>query len=348
MKALVLTGNGVFVYKEVPMPQKYHQKAYLLRVYAAGICGSDLHRGFEGGVYHYPLVMGHEFSAVIEEDFSGSLYKKGDTVAVYPLLPCGQCDFCYAGDFIGCKSYDYLGSRRDGAFAEYVYAPEQNLFLLPEHLDPLHAAMSEPCAVTLHGVRTLSIRGGETAAVFGGGAIGNMAAQWLRVLGSRRIIVVEIDEKKLKIAEEMGFETVNPKNDDPVSFILRRTRDRGAHIVVEAAGLPVTFTQAIESAGRHGEVLLLGTLNREVTFLPEQLSHILRNEITIHGSWNSSVVPAGRDDWSTVLSYMDREIQLSPLISHTPPLENGPEIFRMMYEKKEFFNKVIFILPKGD
>ena len=121
MKALVLEENGKLAWREHELRRV--DGWYRMRVAAAGICGSDLGRGFKGGAYHYPLVMGHEFSAVVEETPAGGKYAPGTLAAVYPLLPCGKCAACSKGYIQLCEHYDYFGSRRDGAFAEELYVP---------------------------------------------------------------------------------------------------------------------------------------------------------------------------------------------------------------------------------
>jgi len=342
MEALVLLENAHLVYKDVPFPQKPDGKYYLIKVQACGICGSDMHRAFEGGAYHYPLIMGHEFSGIIEKAFPGAKYKEGTKVCVFPLIPCRKCPACQTGDYAQCSDYSYFGSRQDGAFARYLYAPEENIFPLPSHVDIIHAAMTEPCAVALHGVRKLKITGGETGVVYGGGPVGNVSAQLLRIRGCRRVMVVDINEEKLKIARNMGFEVINALKEDPVSVVKEYTSDQGADIVVEACGLALTYCQAIQSAACFGEVLLLGNLSEELVLSQEQSSSILRKELIIYGTWNSKIVPRGKDDWSTVLLFMDKKLSVAPLISHIPSLKQGPEIFLKMYKKQGFYNKVIF------
>lgn len=342
MKALVLKANAQLEYMDVPMPVKPSENSCLVRVAACGICGSDLQRAFEHGAYHYPLVMGHEFSGTIEESFQGSRYDPGQRVAAFPLIPCMKCSACQTGDYAQCTSYSYLGSRCDGGFAEYVYVHEEYLFPVPDDVDILHAAMTEPCAVALHGVRKLNITGGETAAVYGGGPIGTIAAQWLRLRGCRRIIIIEVEKKKLEIARDMGFIAVDGSATDPVEAVRESTGGEGADKVVEACGLPLTCRQAVQSTGRFGEVVLLGNISGDFTISGRDFSSILRKELRLYGTWNSKVTPRGRDDWSAVLAHMDRELLVKPLISHTPWLAEGPEIFQRMFKKTEFFNKVIF------
>ena len=342
MKALVLIKNGVLKLMDVPMPKKLTEDSYLIKISYAGICGSDIHRGFKNGAYHYPLIMGHEFSGIIEEAFQGSKYKVGQSVTVFPLLPCYKCKACQTGDYAQCSNYDYFGSRRDGAFAEYLYVPERNIFPLPDHVNLIHAAMTEPCAVALHGVRKFNLKGGETAAVFGGGPIGNMAAQWLRLRGCDRVIIIDIDEKKLEIAKNMGFITCNSRNTDPIEYILDLTEGEGADISIEACGLPITYRQAINSTTRFGEVVFLGNISDDFILPQSEVSNLLRKELRIYGTWNSKIVPRGTDDWSTVLKFMDNGIELKNLISHILPLKEGINAFNYIWEKKGYYNKIIF------
>jgi L-iditol 2-dehydrogenase len=156
MKALVLTRDAVVEYQDVQEPARPGPGWALIRVSHAGVCSSDIHRGFESGAYHYPLIMGHEFSGVVEEPAPGGRFPRGARVIVFPLIPCRRCIPCQTGDFAQCTDYDYLGSRRDGAFAERVWAPDANLFAVPDGVSMRDAALTEPCAVALHGAATIS------------------------------------------------------------------------------------------------------------------------------------------------------------------------------------------------
>ncbi len=342
MKALVLLENGKLSYGEAQMPARPKPGWCLVRVVACGICGSDLHRAFDNGAYHYPLIMGHEFSAVVEEAGAGADYARGQRVAVFPLVPCHACAACQTGRYAQCSDYDYLGSRRDGAFAEYVYAPAENLFEIPDQVDSLHAAMTEPCAVALHAVRKPTIEGGETAVVYGAGPIGNMVAQWLRIRGCRQVMVVDIDRRKLKIAEDIGFPAIDASEGDPVATVLQHTHQTGVDVAVEACGLPLTYRQSVLSVGTSGQVVLLGNIAGELSLAEEEVSTALRKELILYGTWNSSITPRDRNDWSTVLQYLDQGLEVAPLISHTPPLSEGVEVFGRLHAGQEHFNKVVF------
>jgi L-iditol 2-dehydrogenase len=342
MKALVLIQNKSLSCKEVKMPERIKTGDVLVRVKASGICGSDIGRAFGGKAYHYPLIMGHEFSGIVEESFAGSKYREGDHVVIFPLLPCKVCEACQTGDFAQCTNYDYYGSRRDGGFAEFVVVPEENLFKVPDHVQLLHAAMTEPAAVALHGIRRAIIAIGSTSVVYGCGPIGNLTAQWLRISGCSTVIVVDIDPLKLEIARQMGFITINSLDVDPVAAVTELTNGRGAHIAVEAAGFPETFLNSVRSVGRMGQVVFMGNIHGTFEIGEKDFSNLLRKEIKIYGTWNSKITPQGIDDWSTVLIMMDKQLIVAPLISHTPDLSDGEQVFNAIAGKQGFFNKVIF------
>lgn len=344
MKALVLERDKVLTCTEVADPVRPGPGWARIRVAFSGICNSDIHRGFGGGAYRYPLVMGHEFSGTVEEPARPGRFPRGARVTVFPLIPCRRCVPCQTGDFAQCVDYDYLGSRRDGAFAEAVWAPEENLFEVPGPVSLRDASLTEPCAVALHGVGKLSVRPGDTGAVFGAGPIGNMAAQWMRLRGCAQVFVVDIDAQKLALAKSMGFTPVNPNDGDPVEAIRAATGGAGADRIVEAIGLPQTFLQAVQAGARFGEVVFLGNIRDTFQVGEKDFSSILRRELTILGTWNSRIVPEGRNEWTTVLSEMGRRLDVASLVSHTLPLSEGVDAFRRFVGRTEFMNKVVFEL----
>ncbi|MGO8694861.1 MAG: galactitol-1-phosphate 5-dehydrogenase [Rectinemataceae bacterium] len=344
MKALVLTQDKKLEYTTVPDPRPPSVGEVLVAVKYAGICGSDIPRGFQGGAYHYPLIMGHEFSGVVEAAGTGSTFSRGDRVTAFPLLPCGSCGACQTGNYAQCEHYDYLGSRRDGSFADFVLVPEANLFRMPDKVELLSGAMTEPCAVALHGVEKLSIRAGMSALVIGAGPIGSMAAQWLRIKGCGRVYVADIDRKKLDIAKELGFFAIDSSTVDLPDEIRRLEPQGGVDCSVEAVGLPATFLQALQCASRFGQVVFMGNIRGAFTVPQSDFSQLLRNELVIMGTWNSKVTPRGKDEWTRVLGFMDTEIHVAPLVSHRPRLSEGVEIFSRMVSRSEWFNKVVFTI----
>lgn len=342
MKALVLEGNGALTFRPAHAEPPREEGWALVRVAAAGICGSDIHRAFSGKAYHYPLIMGHEFSGVVEIAAPSGRFPAGTRVAVFPLLPCYRCRACGTGDYAQCSNYSYLGSRRDGGFAERVWVPDVNLFAVPDSVPLSHAALTEPTAVALHGIRKLRISAASNAAVFGAGPIGNLAAQWLKLHGCGRVFIVDVDPRKLAVAKQMGLEVIDASAGDAVALINEQTGGLGVDLSVEAVGLPQTFLQALQVAGMHAQVLFMGNIHGTFQVGEKDFSNVLRKELTIHGTWNSKIVPTGVDDWSSSLHFMQAGLQIDPLITTRLPLEEGPSVFAEIRDRKGLHNKVIF------
>jgi L-iditol 2-dehydrogenase len=344
MKALVLEENAKLTLHSDWEKPNLKANEVLVKVKACGVCGSDLPRGFNRHAYHYPLVMGHEFSGTVSDTNGHDRFEAGDRVVVFPLIPCKKCSACAIGEYAQCSNYDYLGSRSHGAYAEYVRAPIENVIAVPDHVDLSHASMTEPAAVALHGIRKLNPRAGESALVIGAGPIGNMAAQWLKIHGVGPVFIADVDEKKLAIAREMGIETINAMEGDTIEQLHQRWGGKGVHMAIEACGLPITFNQALQAADTFGRVLFMGNIQGSLNIEEKLVSSMLRKELSIHGTWNSKVTPQGSSDWDTVLEHMDRDLIVGPLISDRIGLEDGMETLTSMVERKKFHNKVIFEL----
>jgi L-iditol 2-dehydrogenase/galactitol-1-phosphate 5-dehydrogenase len=189
----------------------------------------------------------------------------------------------------------------------------------------------------------MRVQAGDDAAVFGAGPIGSLVAQWLKLSGCARVFIVDIDARKLDLAAALGCIPISSQGGtDAVKQILGATGGEGVQRVVEAVGLPRTFLQATQVAAAFGEVVFMGNIHGEFRIPEKDFSSILRRELTIYGTWNSKVVPAGTDDWSTVLKFMDRGLQIAPMISDTPTLEQGAEIFSSIRDGRAWHHKVIF------
>lgn len=350
MNACVLHAIGDMRYEQVPRPQPGPGQV-LLRIAYCGVCGSDIPRVFVKGTYHFPTIIGHEFAGVVEAAGSGVTdVAPGDRMAVFPLLWCGHCPPCEQGKYVQCLNYDYLGSRRDGAFAEFVVAPRQNLVRVPAGVSLAEAAMTEPAAVALHALRRAGGCGpGDNVAIFGAGPIGLMVAQWARAMGASRIFIFDIVPQKLALAGDLGFMlTFNNRETDPAQVIARETGRDGVNLVIEAAGVPATFGQALAVTGRGGKMVILGNPAADVTLPAGLISQAMRREVAILGTWNSEYSATGNsDDWQTVLAAMaSGQLNLTPLITHRVPLSEAFDALTMMRDQRDFYAKVL-ISPGG-
>ena len=323
MKACVLHAVNDLRYEEVPNPIRKAGEV-LIRIRASGICGSDISRVFEKGTYHFPTIPGHEFGGeIIEADDNALIDKK---CTVFPLVPCRKCPSCETGHYAQCEDYNYFGSRCDGGFAEFISVPLWNAVLAPDDLSFEEIALSEPCAVALHSLEQAVLKTGDRICVFGAGPIGIMIGKWARLKGASRISLIDIDEDKTAFAKKLGFETeLNGKYD----------------IVVEGAGVSASFEKALHAARAFGTVVLMGNPIKEMTVSQKGYWEILRKELILKGTWNSSY-NSNLNDWKTVLRFM-KKLDLSCIVSHKFNFDKCDEAFRIMKERKEFFNKVMFV-----
>jgi L-iditol 2-dehydrogenase len=345
MDALVLHAIGDLRLERIPRPAVTPGEV-LLRVAFCGVCGSDIPRIFAKGTYRFPTVCGHEFAGTVEACGKGAVgFEPGDRVVAFPLLWCGKCAACELGRYVQCADYDYYGSRRDGAFAQYVSVPPQNLVPVPNGVSLEAASMTEPAAVALHALRRAG--GGlvgETVAVFGAGPIGLMVAQWARLMGASCIVLFDLVPERLAMARQLGFElAVDAHSCDPVEEINQLTGGRGAEVCVEAAGVPATLNQAVAAARIAGRVVILGNPTADVTLPAPLISQAMRREVDILGTWNSSFSAAGNnDDWRAVLAAVaSGTIDLDCLVTHRVSLRHAPAALLMMRDRSEFFAKVL-------
>ena len=339
MKALNLHAVGDLRYEEVPDPVRQPGEV-LLKVKACGICGSDIPRIFKKGTYHFPTIPGHEFSGEIVEADSPELV--GKKAAVFPLLPCRKCASCQVGEYAQCSDYDYYGSRRDGAYAEYIAVKEWNLVPF-EGISYEEAAMCEPAAVALHAIGLADLKVGDTVAIFGAGPIGIMLGLWAKASGAARVILCDIDPTKVAFAAKMGFDAVNSAETDASEYIKGVTGGRGADACIEGAGTTQTWESCIKSVKSFGHVVSMGNPFGDMTLTQGTYSQLLRKQLTIRGTWNSSYNDA-HNDWRTALDAISRHIvDVRPLISHRYRLEDYKQAFDMILGRKEFYSKVMFI-----
>lgn len=253
MKALLLTEYKVLELTEMPEPP-IGPDDVLVRVKACGICGSDIH-GFDGSTGRRipPLVMGHEAAGFVAKTGSHvTQFRVGERVTFDSTVYCGKCYFCRRGEVNLCDNRQVLGVspgeyRRHGAFAEYVAVPQHITYPIPETLSFEHAAMIEAVSVAVHAVGLTPVRLDDTAVVVGSGMIGLLVVQALRLAGCGRVIAVDLDETRLRLAGELGAEVcINARDHDVPSVVRDCTSGRGSDVAVEVVG----NTEALQNSPR--------------------------------------------------------------------------------------------------
>lgn len=347
MKAWVLHGAGDFRFEEVDRPTLTENEV-LVRVKAAGICGSDIPRIYQTGAHRHPLIPGHEFVGVVEE--TGKAADNdwlGKRVGIFPLLPCGKCIPCQKKQFEMCRNYSYLGSRRDGGFAEYVAVPERNLLLLPEEVSFEEAAMLEPMAVAVHAMRWISPSALDTVVVCGMGTIGILLLMFLKEAGVRNLLAVGNKGFQKQQVLKLGLPEKNycdSREQNVVSWIMERTDGAGTDVFFECVGKNETVSQAVTVVAPAGKIMLVGNPYSAMELEKEVYWKILRNQLTIMGTWNSSFTGEETDDWHYVLEKLEqKKINPKELISHRFALEDLEKGMKIMREKQEDYLKVMLL-----
>ena len=345
MNALVLHAVNVARHEPIPTPEPGPGEVRI-KVGFCGVCNSDMARFFGKGPYSFPLVCGHEFAGVVDRVGVGvTAFAFGDRVAVFPLLWCGQCGACERGQYTQCTDYDYLGSRSNGAFAEYVVAPARNLLRVADRVSLEEAAMIEPAAVALHALRRAGgALLGNSVAVFGAGPIGLMVAQWARAMGAAKVMLIDLVPEKLDLAKSCGFEhVIDGGVSDSVAAIEMLTGGRGADLCIDAAGVPQASIHALRAVNHGGTVVLLGNPIREVNLPAELISRLMRREVQIVGTWNSDYSAFDEDDdWHRALNAMATgTIDVKPLITHRVSLDAAMGALQMMKDRTAFYCKVL-------
>ena len=260
MKALFLDAASTFRLGEYSDPEADSSTKLRLRVQAVTVCGSDLHYYKEGSigssVVHQPAILGHEFSAIVDDDRGAEFgFPKGTLVAVDPAEPCGHCEWCEAGHANLCPNVKFAGSAPiHGAMREFFSAKPSALWKVPEGLDATDAALLEPLGVALHAIDLAKIKLGASVAVVGGGAIGLLILQVARVAGAGSVHVVEPFAYRRELALKLGADSVHTS---PAS-LLEFTNKRGVDVVLEATDSPVGPQDACTVARIGGKVVLVG------------------------------------------------------------------------------------------
>lgn len=344
MNALVLRSFNSMEHTQVHTPACAPDEV-LVKVRAAGICGSDVH-GMDGSTGRRipPLVMGHEASGVIAAMGKGVStetggYAVGDRVTFDSTIYCRNCRYCRRGEINFCENRRVLGVACDeysqpGAFAEYVKVPAHILYSLPDSMSFHEGAMVEPLSIAVHAAAVTPIRIGDTALVIGAGVIGLLTLQVLRLAGCTRVFTADINEARLAKARELGAsETFNSASVVLPEEIIERTDGLGADIAFDAVGISETAEAAMRSLKKGGTATMIGNYAPKIDF---PLQYLVSRQIRVQGS------NASAGEYPACIRLIETgEIQLKPLLSQAAPLAEGPLWFDRLHEGGSDLLKVI-------
>jgi NADPH2:quinone reductase len=287
MRAVVIDAPGSIRVDNVPDPTPRPDEV-LVRVGACGICGTDLHIiDGDSPLARYPIIPGHEFagevvalgSAIVQENGNGGAnITVGSRVAIEPNLYCGQCDFCRTGRENLCLHYAAVGVTTNGAIAQYVAVPIKKAYALPDTLSLREAALIEPVSCAVHGMHSLNPRSGDTFLIVGAGTMGLLLLQLALRGGASRVVMVDVNEQRLKRAEQLGVtRTYNDIKqallDEPLGF----------NCVIDATGVPAVIENAFMAVKRGGKLVIFGVAPAEANISLSPF-RIYNDEITVIGS----------------------------------------------------------------
>jgi len=338
MKSLSLVAQGKLKLIEKKMPRLRGNKS-LVKLRNVGVCSSDIHRSFGGGAYFYPLVMGHEATGVIEKSSSGE-YRKGQQVVIFPLKPCFKCKNCKRESFQTCSDYGYYGSREDGAYQEYLAVNNWNLLKIPKKIHSEDAALTEPTAIMVHVKNILIAELGKeevmtaSGAIIGGGFLSMILAKLLIFKGLKNLSIFDRNKFKINFAKARQISVKHSRELD------KATNLNQYDWVVEASGDPESVKKSIEICKPGGLIILMSNISTEVKIPANIFSSILRKEITIKGSWNSSFSHIQKNDWKETIRLFKDGFKPSDFISHRVELKDVPETLKRFHlhktRKKQF------------
>lgn len=284
MKVAIMEGIGKMGYTRRPIPTPRDNEV-LVKLEYVGICGSDMHYYETGAIGDYvvepPFVLGHEpGGTVVQVGKDVTHLKVGDRVALEPGKTCGHCEFCKTGRYNLCPDVVFFATPPvDGVFQEYVAHEADLCFKLPENVSTLEGALIEPLAVGFHAANQGGAHAGQTAVVMGAGCIGLVSMMALKAEGVSKVYVVDIMEKRLEKALELGADgVINGKEKDAVEAVRELTGGRGCDLVIETAGTEFTTRQCIHMAKKGATIVLVGYSKSGKMQLPMSLA--LDKELT--------------------------------------------------------------------
>jgi L-iditol 2-dehydrogenase len=321
MKGLVYTAPRRLEMLELADPVPKNGEV-LVRVRAAGVCGSDLH-GFLGRSKKRvpPLVLGHEFCGEVAANQAGlSGIAPGDAVAVYPIISCGTCEYCASEREHLCSARRVYGLDLHGGLAEYVAVPRRCLFPIPASMSFVEGSLVEPLANAVHVVRRCPDVLGRTGLVYGAGPIGMLCAFVAKQRGARVVIMVDRNAHRLAQLKELAADVIIDSSEhDPVASVLNETGGRGVDFAIDAVGNVECRQNSITCTATGGTVLCIG-LEEEVCSVDTR--PLVTREVDVRGAYAYS-----RSDFAEALSMLDRKLLPWSRVVTNTSLAQGQAIF---------------------
>jgi L-iditol 2-dehydrogenase len=338
MKAMVLTGKGQAEYKDVEKPL-CPKDGMILRIESVGLCGSDVRTYIHGhSKVKYPAIIGHENAGVIAEigEDVRSDWKIGDRVIVNPAIPCGKCYYCTHDDMSGlCEVLSIYGNDIPGGFAQYMPIPgvgveKGQIIRIPEGIEFDEIIIVELLASVVKAQEQMRVGLGESVVIIGSGPIGCLHAQISKLRGATKIILADLNQERLDMAEKFGAtHLVNSSKEDIVKRVKEITGGLGADVVIVAAPSAEPHQQGVEMLRKEGRLSMFGGLNKENPWSKLDANLIHYNRIEIRGAYSYSFANFKQGFDLVLAGKIDKEI-----VTHKIPLKDMTEGVKLIQSGK--------------
>ena len=338
MRVAMYYSNSDVRIEEMPVP-KIGPGELLLRVYASGICGTDVLQWYR--IDKVPLVLGHEIAGEVTSVGEGlRRFKVGDRISASHHVPCDKCHYCLSGHQTVCETLRRTNFY-PGGFSEYIRLPainaEKGVYLLPDKVSYEEATFIEPLACALRGQRLAGMGKGKSVLVIGSGISGLLHVQLARKLGAARVMATDIVDYRLEKARQFGADSVINAREDVAESLRRINNGRLADLVILSAGARTAMLQALKSVDRGGTVLFFAAADKGVT-VPLSVNELFwRNEITLTSSYAASP----EDHIQALNLIASKEINVGDMITHRLPLKDAVSGFKLVAKPEESIKVII-------
>jgi L-iditol 2-dehydrogenase/threonine 3-dehydrogenase len=340
MRQAIMLSPGVIEFREVAEPGYLQANEILIRIKKIGICGSDIH------VYHgkhpatpYPVVQGHEYSAVVEAVGTGvAKAKPGMKVTGRPQLVCGVCGPCRRGQYNACQKLRVQGFQAPGVAQDLFVITEDRLVVFPDNMTFEQGAMIEPAAVGAHATGRASGLKGKNVVVSGAGTIGNLVAQFANARGAAKILITDVSEYRLDIARQCGIEgTLNVAKTPFEAGIRSFFGDDGYQVGFEAAGVQASLDALMKYVEKGGDIIILGVYSSNPVV---NMYYLGEHELNVYGSMMYL-----HEDYEQAAKMISSGIIVtSPLLTKSFPFEKFKEAYKFIEQQGDRSMKVMIEL----
>jgi L-iditol 2-dehydrogenase/threonine 3-dehydrogenase len=340
MRQAVMTSPGTIEFRDVDDPGPLNRNEILLRIKKIGICGSDIHvyKGKHPAT-PYPVVQGHEFSAVVEAvGDKVSKVKPGMRATARPQIVCGTCNPCKRGQYNVCQNLKVQGFQAPGVAQELFIVPEDRVISFPDSMSFEQGAMIEPAAVGAHATSRINNLKGKNVVVSGSGTIGNLVAQFAKARGAAKVLITDISDHRLKIAAGCGIEgTLNVKTGSFEDGVKSFFGDEGFQAGFEAAGVDSSLDALMKNIEKGGDIVILGVYSRNPVV---NMFYLGEHELNILGS-----LMYRHEDYETAVEMISSgKIITEPLVSANFSFDKYQEAYKFILENGEKSMKVMIDL----